>query len=309
LPFAFDTAPPPKITGVSPPAGSAGTFAAISGSTSRMGMKVFFGDQEATILELFSQEVSVLAPDGTGTVDVRVVTDMGEDTLVGGITYPGPPEIDSVSPASGVAGTTITIGKHVYSDAVVEVGGKPCGGWIASTTVIYSDVPDGNGTVDVKVTTSLGFDSELNAFTYETTQLRRSRPWSPTAARPEIGSRSPAPASTRRPAPGSATTSAKTEFEDESPLVCLVPPGSGTVDVKVEHGNGEDTKPAAFAYQSTPVPVPSIGGVAPATGAAGTKITITGTGFQSGSTVTVGGQPCRGDNGFVRRSSCPPTTG
>ena len=70
-----------------------------------------------------------------------------------------------------------------------------------------------------------------------------------------------------------------------------------TVDVVVSNPGPdpqESTLPAAFTYQPG-ASAPTVVAVTPARGpqSGGTRITITGTGFTAGTTVTVGGAPCR----------------
>lgn len=74
----------------------------------------------------------------------------------------------------------------------------------------------------------------------------------------------------------------------ESRLTCVTPAGSGTVDVKVENpGSKSDTLTAGFTYISAP----DVVSVSPNNGppAGGTAITLSGSAFQSGATVTIGG--------------------
>ena len=84
-------------------------------------------------------------------------------------------------------------------------------------------------------------------------------------------------------------------FVSATSLTCTSPAGNaGAVDVVVTNPDGKTvTKTGAFTYQ-TPVVLPTISAVTPSTGATvGSRwITITGTGFVSGATVTVGGAAC-----------------
>ena len=72
----------------------------------------------------------------------------------------------------------------------------------------------------------------------------------------------------------------------------------GKVDVKLTNPDtGSDTLPTAFTFEGTPPPVtgpaPTISTIVPNSGpmTGGTDVTITGTNFQNGATVTFGGNP------------------
>jgi len=72
---------------------------------------------------------------------------------------------------------------------------------------------------------------------------------------------------------------------------------AGTVDVIVTNPNGQaSTLSSGFTYSAPPPPSPTIASVAPASGPAvgGTAVTITGTNFVSGASVTLGGTPATG---------------
>src|SRR6185369_12091934 len=72
---------------------------------------------------------------------------------------------------------------------------------------------------------------------------------------------------------------------------------SGSVNVVVTNPGGQNgSKPNAYNYSGGGTPAPTVTTVAPTSGptAGGTQITITGTGFAAGATVTVGGSQATG---------------
>jgi hypothetical protein len=78
---------------------------------------------------------------------------------------------------------------------------------------------------------------------------------------------------------------------DATHISATIPAGSGPVDVTVATSAG--TSPTTAADQYTyPIPVPDVTGVSPASGstAGGQPVTITGSGFSTGATVTLDGQ-------------------
>jgi hypothetical protein len=89
---------------------------------------------------------------------------------------------------------------------------------------------------------------------------------------------------------------------------------SGLVSVVVTNPGGENgTSVNAFNYTVVQVPAPTVTGVAPTSGptAGGTPITITGTGFVSGATVTLGGTAATNvvwNNSTTITATTPPHT-
>jgi hypothetical protein len=73
-------------------------------------------------------------------------------------------------------------------------------------------------------------------------------------------------------------------------IACDTPFGTGTVAVQVRNADGDsDTLASGFVYD----PPPTVGSIVPDHGpeAGGTTVSITGTGFVAGATVSIGGQP------------------
>ena len=78
-------------------------------------------------------------------------------------------------------------------------------------------------------------------------------------------------------------------FNSATSLTAIAPPqGAGVVSVKVTNPDGQSATRDGFTYS---VPAPAISSVDPATGptSGGTTLTIIGSGFQPGATVTIGG--------------------
>jgi plastocyanin len=86
-------------------------------------------------------------------------------------------------------------------------------------------------------------------------------------------------------------------------IVAVTPPSAsaGAVPVVVRNGDGQSVSFSSFSYT---LPAPSINSVSPATGptSGGTTFTVSGNGFVSGATVTVGGRPA-GQINFVNATT------
>jgi|GEM_PF-2792753 len=107
--------PPPTLTAISPSSGPAagGTSVTITGAGFLAGgVTVAFGANPGTNVVVVSDtQITVSAPPGTGTVDVRVTTPSGRTSIVAAdaFTYLAPTLSLAFSPASIVAGTTSTL--------------------------------------------------------------------------------------------------------------------------------------------------------------------------------------------------------
>jgi len=141
VPVRPSTSPIPVLLAVTPVSGpaSGGTTLLLYGSDFRPGARVFFGEEEAPVLQVQSSSLSVTSlPGVAGSVDVRVVNDDGTNASVeGAFTYVGGgapvPEIMGASLALGPdtgAGEFLVWGRNFAEGATVSVGGVPCLGQV-----------------------------------------------------------------------------------------------------------------------------------------------------------------------------------
>lgn len=174
---------PPPLPGVASvlPAGgitNGGTVVTINGVNFVSGMTVKFGTNSATGVNFVnSTQATAVAPAGTlGKVDVTIQNPDGSvGSLFNGYTYSVPPNVVSLSPASGstTGGTTVNIsGSNFVSGSTVKFGGN------SAYTVIFQDAalltvvtPAGSpGAVSVIVENPYGQTGTLpNGFTYNNT--------------------------------------------------------------------------------------------------------------------------------------------
>lgn len=297
----------PTITSVAPSTGSTsgGTSITITGTDFVEGALVTVGGSACTsVVVVSSTSITCTTPAGTaGAVDVVVTnTDAGTDTEVGGFTYAiSSPSITDVAPGSGATygGTAITItGTDFYPNASVTVGGAACTSIVVvSPTSITCTTPAGSvGAVNVVVTnTDTGTATDAGGFTY-------------TVSNPTITDVAPDSGSTYG---GTAITITGTDFYagatvtvggaactsvvvvSATSITCTTPAGAaGAANVVVTNTDSQAvTATGGFTYVTS---APSITTVSPASGprAGGTTITITGTDFYPGATVSVGGAAC-----------------
>ncbi len=175
--FTYQNAP--SITALAPKFGSTkgGTKVLVRGHNLVGALKVAFGEKAGTHVDVASgTSLTVIAPAGTGTVDVRVTTSSGTSAKVAAdhFTYQSLPVVKSLTPSSGSpsGGTKVTIkGSGFLGTLEVSFGGTAATSVkIVSSTEITAVSPSGSGTVHVTVKTPSGTSAKHSAdqFTYAT---------------------------------------------------------------------------------------------------------------------------------------------
>jgi hypothetical protein len=164
-----------SVSGISPASGPAagGTPVTITGSGFTQAGLVSFGSTDINNFTVVSDtQIKVNSPPGSGTVDVTVTTPLHTSAHVAEdkFTYYPAPTVSGISPASGPAGTTVTItGSGFTKDSAVSFGSTAASNVsIESDTQIKADSPAGSDTVNVRVTTPNGTSAIVadDKFTY-----------------------------------------------------------------------------------------------------------------------------------------------
>ncbi len=306
--FTFNLGPAPSITGVAPASGpvAGGTSVVITGTNFQSGASVAFGTVVAATVTVNSatQITAVTPASSAGVVDVTVMNNDGQvGTLSNGFSFLAAPTVAAVSPSAGPTsgGTAVLIsGTDFQPGATVQFGSTAATSvTVSSATLIQASSPAGAaGAVSVTVTNP---DTQAGAlaggFTY--------------SAAPAVSSVAP---STGPVAGGTTVTitganfvsgatvrfgtnsATGVVFNSATSITAVTPAGAaGAVSVTVTNPSTQSgTLPLAFTY--APPPAPGITGVIPTSGAAsgGTPITIAGSNFQAGATVTIGGTAATG---------------
>ncbi len=312
--FAAASAPAPTITGIAPSNGptSGGTEVTITGTNFVTGATVTFGGIAATNVSVVKAGViSALTPAGTGVVAVVVTNpDHQSATLTSAYTYGAgnpAPTVTTVSPTSGTTagGTPVTItGTGFLTGATVTFGGTSATAVtvVNSTSITATTPAHASGAVDVVVTnTDIQSGTKTSGYTYT----------SPNPA-PTVSTIAPTSGTT---AGGTAVTITGTGFlagatvsfggtpatgvtvVNSTSITATTPAhAAGAVDVVVTNTDSQSgTKTSGYTYTS-PNPAPTVSTIAPTSGttAGGTAVTITGTGFLTGATVSFGGTAATG---------------
>ena len=199
------------------------------------------------------------------------------------------PAIASLAPASGPVGTTVTVtGSNFTGATAVTLNGVAVSSFtVVNAATLTFTVPTGATSGAVAVTTQGGTATSATAFTV-------------TVPAPAIASLAPAsgPVGTTVTVTGSNFTGATaitlngvavTGFTvvDATTLTFVVPAGATSGAVAVTTPSGTATSATAFTV-TVPVLAPTIASFTPATGGAGTTVTVTGTNLTGTTAVSIG---------------------
>lgn len=298
----------PTITSVSPAIGAlaGGTTITLTGTNFYPGAQVQLDGVDCTAESVNSDTsmTCVTPAHVAGTIDVSVANpDAQSATKVGAFTYQGPPTITGISPGSGrlAGGTAVSIsGTNFFSGASVKIGGNTCTSLtvVSSTSISCTTPPGVGGTADVMVTNADGqTDTSLGLYTYQAgpTVTTVSPSGGPLAGGTTItitGTNFLTGATVKI----GATDCTGISVDSVTQITCTTPAKSaGAYTVTVTNtDNQAGSKTSGFTYQGAP----TVGSISPAVGASagGTLVTITGTNFLSGATVTVAGTACTSVN-------------
>jgi hypothetical protein len=276
------TVPVPVVTSLSPTQGPAGTVVTVTGTGFLDATQVMFAGMTATgfVVNAAGTQLTVAAPAGVSTGPVVVTTPNG---VSNGMPFTGAPALSGLSPASGPAGTVVTLtGAGLLNASAVTFGGVAAPGFTvnAAGTSLSVSAPVGVLSGPVHVTTPYGVS---NGVTF--------------TGAPVITSFSPAsgPAGTRVTVEGlnfvganqvTFGTATTTTFAvlSATHLSVTVPSGAGTGPIRVR-------TPASTAVSTTAytIPAPVLTALAPASGPAYTNVIITGTDLSDVTGVTFNG--------------------
>ncbi|GAA3925336.1 hypothetical protein GCM10022406_09190 [Hymenobacter algoricola] len=296
------SAPPaaPTVTSFTPTSGPVGTVVTITGTDFSGATAVVFSATAATTFTVNSNtQITATVPAGATTGAISVTTPAGTGSSTTNFTVtttppPTPPTITSFTPASGPVGTSVTItGTNFTGVTAVSFGGIAAAFTVVNATTITTTVPATAATGTIAVTNPDGTATSATSFTVTV----------PVPA-PTIASFTPTsgPVGTVVTITGTNFTGATTvsfggvaattfTVNSATEIVATVPTGAVTGAVAVTTPGGTATSATSFTV-TVPVATPTITALAPAIrvqGSAGFNLTVTGTGFATGATVTLNG--------------------
>ena len=268
--------PPPTVTGLSPTNGPAGggTSVTVSGTNLTGATAVHFGSIAGTSISADTAgSLTVIAPAGTGVVDVTVTTPNGTSAVNAPsdqYTYNPAPTVTGVTPNNGApaGGNSVTVNGTNLSGATAVHFGSIAGTSISADTAgsLTVVVPAGTGTVDVTVTTANG-TSAVNAPSDEYTY---NGPPTVTGLTPNNG---PQGGTNSVIVDGSNLSGATAvhfgsiagtsiSADTAGSLTVIAPAGTGVVDVTVTTANGTSAVNAPSDQYTYNAP-PTVTGVSP----------------------------------------------
>ena len=306
--FVLASAPTPTVTGIGPSTGptSGGTAVTITGTSFAAGATVAFGANAATnVTVLNSTTISATSPAGAvGTATVTVTNSTGRSgSLSNAFTYTGSnpaPTVTSITPNTGTAngGTALTItGTGFLAGATVSLGGTAATNVnvVGSTSITAITPAHAAGAVTITVTNTDAQSGSLNnGYTYTASNPA-----------PTVGSITP---NSGPVAGGTSVTITGTGFlagatvslggtaatnvnvaGSTSLTATTAAHAAGAVSVAVTNSDAQSgTLTNGYTYRN---PAPTVTSITPNAGttAGGTSVTITGTSFLAGATVSFGG--------------------
>ncbi|MFT4217285.1 MAG: IPT/TIG domain-containing protein [Micropruina sp.] len=301
----------PVVSGIIPARGPlvGKTVVTVTGTGFTGASKVLFGDKPGSQVTVVSDtKLTVVAPPGWTTVDVRVFTKTGTSAVSAAAKYRyvAPPRVVRVYPDAARIGKTVrvVIAGANFVDVTKVMFGNSTGKDIRVTSenqiIVTAPARYKPGTVDVQVITEHGISAANTAAQFSAIPA----PWlswlSP-ASGPAAGGNTITIYGSSFVKPfwvsfgGKAGTNMKVLSDKK--MTVTVPAGKPgtTVNVAVvtPYGYTTNHRNTHYTYKAATTPAPTITSVAPTTGPAtgGTTLTITGTNLTGTSKVTVGGSP------------------
>jgi hypothetical protein len=280
--FLNGAPPTPTITGFTPASGPSGTSVTISGTNFTGATDVAFNGTAATFTVTSSSAIQATVPAGATSGPISVATPGGTVTSTSSYSVAPPPTIASFSPASGLAGASVTIsGANFTGAAAVTFNGTAATFSVTSDAAIQATVPAGATTGPLTVTTPGGAATSASTFTV--------------LVAPTITSVTP----TNGPV-GTVVTISGTNFTgvtavafngtaasytvtSTTAIQATAPAGVTTGPLSVTTAGGTATSAASFT------PAPTIASFTPTSGLAGASVTINGARLTGATAVTFNG--------------------
>ncbi|HZI10286.1 MAG TPA: IPT/TIG domain-containing protein [Myxococcus sp.] len=288
-----------RVTDIAPLTGpqEGGTSVVLTGQGFEGATAVLLGGTPAPRFQVESPaRITAATPPGTGTVDVSVVTPRGTWRVRHGFTYSdaqGPFTLHGVFPHVGTrADGTVTLTGHGLDvpGLAITFDGMPAAVVTATSTTATVTVPPRGAlprTVTVSATAGTERASLPSGYTYRLTLARLAPATGPTRGGTRVTLEGDA-----LPPDAVVRLGALDAMDFSAPGFTVPPGGAGPQALHVFSASGPEDEALlldAFTYEA---PL-TLGQVEAARGAiaGGTQVTVRGTGFGEGTTVTFGGAP------------------
>jgi len=304
--YTYIAPPPPTVTTISPTSGSTlgGTAVSLTGTGFVAGATVTIGNSATAVVVVSAAKITAKTSATAAGSDAVVVSD-ANGTSTGGPSYtylaPPPPTVTTIAPTSGstLGGTAVTLtGTGFVAGASVTIGsGATAVVVVSATKITAKTAATAAGSDPVVVKDANGTSTGGPSYTY----VAPSQP-SVTSIAPTTG---PVAGGTSVTITGKNLTAGPTPVVEfgataapnitsftATKIVVVSPqaPAIGTVHVTVTTAGGTSATGTKDQFTYTSPGLPTVTSVSPSSGptAGGTPVTIKGTGFLSGATVTIG---------------------
>jgi hypothetical protein len=274
----------PTISSFTPSESGSGTAVTITGTNFSGASSVKFGKTQAGSFTVISSTQISAAVSSGSTGKITVTTPGGTATSKSTYTFVPAPVITSFTPASGLAGTSVTITGKNFSRAVsVKFGDISAASYKVNSSTKITAVVGSGSTGKISVTTLGGTAISSSVFTHNAPPVITSFTPSSGAAGSDVtitGTNFIGAASVKF----GGTEAASFTVNSSTEISAVVGSGS-TGKISVTTPKGTSLSPSSFTF----VAAPTISNFTPSSGAAGSEVTITGTNFTGATSLKFGG--------------------
>ncbi len=267
----------PGIASFTPTSGTVGTQVTITGASFTGATGVGFNGVSASSFAVDSDtQIRANVPTGATTGPISVIRDAGAVTSSEVFVVLAPPTIASFTPTSGSVGTEVTVAGSDFTDVTsVSFNGVASSFSIDSDSQLRATVPSGATTGAISLVSPHGTGVSGSDFTVTVPSTPSITSFSPTSG--IVGDEVTIVGEnfTGVTSVSFNGTSAEFTIDSELQLRAVVPNQSTTGPIHITNSDGRGTSASEFSV----LELPTIVSFSPASGPAGTEVTITGSNF------------------------------
>lgn len=278
----FTFLPPPVITSFSPQTGTVGTTISITGANFTGATAVYIGNEFAASFTVVSPTTITAVAAAALTGPVRVFTTDGNTVSTGNFTFTyQPPTITSFTPTSATTNGTVTItGANFFRVNALTFGGVSAKNFVLNSATSITATVGAGASGDVSISTP-GGTATMPGFTYTLPPPVVSSASALTATSGSTVNITGNNFSTVTAVTFGGVNAGGFTINSSTSITAIVGNGASGF-IKVISPTGSDSI-GYFNYDA-----PAITSFSPASGATGTSVTITGTGFINVTSVKFG---------------------
>ena len=276
--FTVTSTEAPVLASFTPATGIPGTIVTLQGTGFTGTRRVTFNGTAATSFQLTNdQTLQVSVPRSATPGPISVENTVGSSTSSTGFTVIPSPTLTGFTPTSGSAGTSVTLtGAGLSSISSVTFNGVPAAFTVDSATRITAIVPGGAISGAIGLSSPAGNVSARTRFDVTSSAVPTLVGFTPGSG--PVGSSvllsGTGFTGVTGMSIGGVAVSTYT-VQSDTRLVVGVPYGATTGAIRVTNSLGTATSATSFEVSASA----AISGFTPASGAAGTQVTLTGAGF------------------------------